>query len=429
MSSPMQSPRVGAPKRRSLRSEAAPWTPTPSTTGGTSRYSAALSRRSSQSSIRTVATSHSNFSSATSFSVCSTKFDRAFASQTHLWSTSSPAISRHPSISSQSSLLSLQTLPAHILGKRQNLHNQLRAVEQVIREHPDLKVDETGSLGWLLAHERYLIQSAIKYDERALSEWEAAQDWNISAHESPVSKIFVTQPSRFGLTPEEHKRRVGQARQLTNNAIDLWRFSDERYQDAFQLRGIRERLQAETVETAGSTSHESEVRPKSGKKDYKTWLKEVSRTAEDGVQVKDDGRVMRVGGTSDGDGKCCSHHASTASQSLEEVDFLSSQSLHKAVIDGDIRRIKRILTSHPEKVNHLDSAGYTALLYARTKDVASILIEHGADLQAVTPAGRRSLLHKSVATGNHELVEFLQSRGMKDTLDIDGHYASPSSMQ
>ena len=162
-------------------------------------------------------------------------------------------------------------------------------MEQLIHETPNLNNTITGSIGWCLAHEHHLLNVAIKYDERARSEWEAAQDWNLSAHEGPVSKIFVTQPSRFGLTPEQHNYRIGQARKLASNAMDLWRFSDLSYQDSFKIRGAREK-QSE----AGATVDAD--KSKSGKKDFQTWLKEVTKADDEGIRsiVKDDGTLDRI---------------------------------------------------------------------------------------------------------------------------------------
>lgn len=218
-----------------------------------------------------------------------------------------PGIVRHPSISSQYSVSSICSVPLHVVGKRNTLQRQLKVVETLLRETTGLIINETGSIGWLLAHERHLLNVAIKYDERAHSEWEAAQDWQVSAQEGPVSKIFVTQPSRFGLTPEQHKYRIGQARKLGNNALDLWRFSDLNYQDSYKIRGAREKLQAEQAKSrdeagevsdmVASMSVKDKTKEKLPKKDFATWLKEVSKNdseAMKSVVVKDDGTLNRL---------------------------------------------------------------------------------------------------------------------------------------
>lgn len=218
-----------------------------------------------------------------------------------------PGIVRHPSISSQYSVSSICSVPLHVVGKRNTLQRQLKVVEGLLRDTPGLIISETGSIGWLLAHERHLLNVAIKYDERAHSEWEAAQDWQISAQEGPVSKIFVTQPSRFGLTPEQHKYRIGQARKLGNNALDLWRFSDLNYQDSYKIRGAREKLQAEETKQRDEVGEVSDLlsttgvkdkpKDKAPRKDFATWLKEVSKNdseAMKSVLVKDDGTLSRL---------------------------------------------------------------------------------------------------------------------------------------
>lgn len=315
---PPSSPRMSQSKRRSNISSAgavSSWQTMSQLPGQRGSYS--LSRRSSQSSIRsvrTVATTYSINSTATSTSICSAKFERAYANQSHVWTSASSGIVRHPSMSSQYSVASIRTVPPHVVGKRTTLQKQLKVVETLLRDTPNLVLTETGSIGWLLAHERHLLKVAIKYDERAHSEWEAAQDWQLSAQEGPVSKIFVTQPSRFGLTPEQHQHRIGQARTLGNNALDLWRFSDLSHQDAYKIRGAREKLQAEqtkgpsstttTLPTSAAESSASMVEqgaPKTRevRKDFQTWLKEVSKGGGDEgfksvVMVKDDGTLSKL---------------------------------------------------------------------------------------------------------------------------------------
>lgn len=195
-------------------------------------------------------------------------------------------------------MYSLRSIPPHVAGKRATLQKQLRVVEQTIKDDPPVGAIEAGSIPWLLAHERHLLNVALRYDERAQAEWEAAQDWNLSAHEGPVSKIFVTQPSRFGLTPEQHQYRVGQARTLGSNAMDLWRFSDLNYQDAYKIRGSREKLQAEATKRDGQpVDQETKGRDRGSRKDFQTWLKEVSKGDDESarlVTVKNDGSLNRL---------------------------------------------------------------------------------------------------------------------------------------
>ncbi|BFZ57461.1 hypothetical protein PYCC9005_004513 [Savitreella phatthalungensis] len=283
---------------------------------------AATSRRSSLSSIRTMATTHSAHSSHTNISVTSAKFERAYAVQAQVWQSSSVAAvskaRRHPSMSSQrsASLRSVQstrTLPAHVTGKRLAVERQLACIEAALLTCPPdpnqtTPTPEAGSRSWLLAHERHLLKQALQYHDRAEAEWEAAQDWTESAHQGPVSKIFVSQPSRFGLTPEEHKHRLGQARKLANNALDLWRFSELHLQDAAKIRASREKLEADddplppqdSPNLPQSPPHDSDVvtPPASAtskpRNDFQSWLKEVSRpegSLPSGVLVRDDGSI------------------------------------------------------------------------------------------------------------------------------------------
>lgn len=271
-----------------------------------------LSRRSSQSSIRTVATGHSVGSTATSTSICSAKFERAWASQLQKWSTSSLGHGRRASLSSTYSSTSIRTTPPRPAGIRNHLQKQLETVENLLRANPE-NLTETGSTGWLLIHERHQLRTALKFDERANSEWDAALDWQTSAQEGPVSKIFVTHRSKYGLTPEQHRYRLGQASTLGNNALDLWRFSDDAYKEACDFRRIREEQNNELTtgqqqRHSGSSKNEDLIDNAEGaetpivakdaakKKDFQTWLREVSKNGGEalhGVKVKDDGTVER----------------------------------------------------------------------------------------------------------------------------------------
>lgn len=317
MSAP-PSPVIYPGKRRSnmsCTSSSAGSVPANQTSAG-QRSFRSVSRRSSQSSVRTVATSHSIGSTATSVSVCSAKFERAYANQSQRWSTSSAGAGRRSSISSQYSFTSVRAVPQHVVGKGAILQKQLKVVELLLKDTPGLVHTETATVGWFLVHERHQLKNAIKYDQRAHAEWEAAHDWQLSAQEGPVSKIFVKNPSKYGLTPEQHQYRIAQALKLGNNAIDLWRFSDLHYQDFCNVRCEREKLEAAALEKEKrqkrknesdtgekSTAHDrGETTPTAGKessskKDFKSWMKEVTKNGSEAlsaVMVKDDGSLDRA---------------------------------------------------------------------------------------------------------------------------------------
>lgn len=204
----------------------------------------------------------------------------------------------------------MRTVPPRTAGLREVIQKQLDTVETLLRAGPG-NLNETASVGWLLVHERHQLRKALKYDERATSEWEAAHDWQVSAQEGPVSKIFVTHRSKFGLTPEQHRYRMGQASTLGNNAMDLWRFSDDAYKEACSFRRIREDTQNERATSHKQDSSSStgitpdqdngaetptNSRDSSSKKDFQTWLKEVSKNGDEAlnsVKVKDDGTLEK----------------------------------------------------------------------------------------------------------------------------------------
>lgn len=112
-------------------------------------------------------------------------------------------------------------------------------------------------------------------------------------------------------------------------------------------------------------------------------------------------------------------------QSLEETIFTSSQSLHFSVVQNDISRTRRLLHVHPNCINELDSAGYTALLYAQSSDMILLLANAGANVYAMTPAGHRTLLHRLVLNNNLAgVLTCITNCKVKDEIkDAEGKYA------
>lgn len=69
--------------------------------------------------------------------------------------------------------------------------------------------------------------------------------------------------------------------------------------------------------------------------------------------------------------------------------------------DGDLKKVQKFLNQgvHP---NVCDAAGYTALHYASLKgyiNVSQSLLEAGANINAVTRAGRATPLHRAATSG------------------------------
>lgn len=97
---------------------------------------------------------------------------------------------------------------------------------------------------------------------------------------------------------------------------------------------------------------------------------------------------------------CDCSHSITASQSLDEMDF--ERGIWYAAQYGDIKRVEKLL-KESWHVDRKDSAGYTALHYAARNghlDVCRILLENGADVNAVTRGGVTALC-RAATTGKH----------------------------
>lgn len=96
----------------------------------------------------------------------------------------------------------------------------------------------------------------------------------------------------------------------------------------------------------------------------------------------------------------CSCTSSTAAQTLEELDF--ERGIWYAAQYGDLERVNKLVQDGCQ-VDKRDSAGYTALHYASRNgrsQVCKFLIEHGADVNAVTRGGASALSRAASAGKN-----------------------------
>ncbi|CAG8580679.1 8634_t:CDS:2 [Funneliformis caledonium] len=125
------------------------------------------------------------------------------------------------------------------------------------------------------------------------------------------------------------------------------------------------------------------------------------------------------------DGKTCSHSSAPNpySQTLDELDF--QKSIHYACLNKDVTRVKTIISKKGGSVvNEIDSTGYTPLHYAARKgylEICRTLIDHGANVNAITPELLSTPLHRASAYNHFNVVSLLLSSGAKHTLqDSDG---------
>ncbi|VEN64744.1 unnamed protein product [Callosobruchus maculatus] len=115
---------------------------------------------------------------------------------------------------------------------------------------------------------------------------------------------------------------------------------------------------------------------------------------------------------------CC---PSTASQSMDEMDF--ERGIWYAAQHGDIEGVRKHLKRGDVDQRH---TGYTALHYAARNgqlDVCKLLIENGANINAVTNGGVTAL-SRAASTGNKDIVEYLLSKDADPFVkDSDGKTA------
>jgi ankyrin repeat protein len=107
-------------------------------------------------------------------------------------------------------------------------------------------------------------------------------------------------------------------------------------------------------------------------------------------------------------GEC--HHcnlSSTLGQTLEELDF--EKGLWGAARDGDIVTLQKLL-GRGRNPSQKDASGYTPLHYAARAghtNICKLLLEKGADVNAVTESGRSTPLHRAAFCGHVDVVQLL----------------------
>lgn len=116
---------------------------------------------------------------------------------------------------------------------------------------------------------------------------------------------------------------------------------------------------------------------------------------------------------------CVGH--SNLSQTLDELDF--ERGIWSAAQFGDLKRVKKLIREGVD-TDLRDSAGYTSLHYAARNGhlaVCKFLVQHNADINAITRSGRATALHRACSAGQAEIVKFLLEHKADTALcDDDG---------
>lgn len=98
--------------------------------------------------------------------------------------------------------------------------------------------------------------------------------------------------------------------------------------------------------------------------------------------------------------------------------------LSVSALEGDLQRLKKLLSGKESQVDMTDSSGYTPLHYAARaghREVVEYLIQLGADVNFPTRANRCTALHRASQQGHLDIVTILLKSGARaDVQDADG---------
>ena len=113
---------------------------------------------------------------------------------------------------------------------------------------------------------------------------------------------------------------------------------------------------------------------------------------------------------------------SEAAQPEPIIAKLSDIDIHEASINGNIEIVKKHLAAGVN-VNEKDETSWTPLHFAKTKEVAELLISNGGDVNAKNNIGDTPL-HQAVFDGHRDIVELLIANGA-DVNAKDDHGQTP----
>lgn len=96
-------------------------------------------------------------------------------------------------------------------------------------------------------------------------------------------------------------------------------------------------------------------------------------------------------------------HGATATPAEPEI--------HTAALAGDAAAVTRLLESDPKNASVRDRDGFTPLHHARNAEVARLLIEKGAEVNARCKSNKCTPLHSAVFRGRLDVVKVLLEKG------------------
>ncbi|XP_012283371.1 ankyrin repeat domain-containing protein 39 [Orussus abietinus] len=123
---------------------------------------------------------------------------------------------------------------------------------------------------------------------------------------------------------------------------------------------------------------------------------------------------------------CCKSAAVRTSvcQSLSEMDF--ERGIWYAAQTNDLDRVNNLLKKGTS-ASAEDLAGYTPLHYAARNGhykICEMLLENGANVNAITRSGRATALHRAAMQGHQDIVKLLlNAKADPNMRDDDGYTA------